>query len=538
MSSTPRQFALRPLVLHLLAVAGFGLSVCMPTLVSAHAAGLNDTASLAQSSPAANTLHQARYHQDHVLGTSLDVLAISASADQTQRAFAAATAEIKRLDQILSNHRSDSEISALNHAVQDGQSVAVSNDLFAVIQACEHWRAETCGAFSARMGGLIQAKDLPAQELAARAQFANQADVILNPQTRQVTRPYGVQFATDALAKGYIIDRAIMAARQAVPELSGLMVDIGGDVKVWGQAPRASGWQIGLRDAGQRADNVAPTQALQLTRTAAVAFSGQGARDLIRSDRTSTESLRDSHLLSPATGKALNHVEQSIVVASQAADADALATALAAMTPDDAMALIEQLQHVEAQLTLTNGDTFNSSGWHDLVATDQSMGTLQSVANSASASAPGSWPAGYNAVLDYDIPKIESSNYKAPYVVIWVTNADRKLVRTLHVWGSKEKWIDSNYIWWKRYGRTTTNLDTIAKPSRAPGHYTATWDGKDDAGQAVPQGKYTLHIEASREHGAHSYQTFDLDAAPKAATKSLPAKDELGDLKLRFDRAI
>ncbi|WP_410210789.1 DUF2271 domain-containing protein [Aquirhabdus sp.] len=533
MSSTTRQFVLRPLVLQLLTVTGFGLSICMPTLVSAQAILKDDTTTSVQSSSSVNPKHQAHYHQDHILGTSLDVLAISATAEQTQRAFTVATAEIQRLNQILSTYRSDSEISALNQAVQDGQSVAVSDDLFAVIQACENWRNQTCGAFSARMGSVIQAKAQGTDEVSDLAEQAHHAEVILNPQSQRITRPQGVQFATDALAKGYIIDRAISAARQAVPELSGLMVDIGGDIKVWGQAPRASGWQIGLRDAGQRADNLAPTQALQLTRSAAVAFSGQGARDQIGRDST-----LDSHLISPISGAALNHVEQSIVVAPHAADADALATALAAMTPQDAMALIEQLQHVEAQLTLTNGETFNSSGWHNLVATEQHYGNLQSVANTTSASTSSGWPAGYSAVLDYDIPKIESSNYKAPYVVIWVTNADRKLVRTLHVWGSKEKWIDSNYIWWKRYGRTTSNLDTIAKPSRAPGHYTAIWDGKDDAGQLVPQGKYTVHIEAAREHGAHSYQTFDLDAAPKASNKSLPAKDELGDLKLRFDRAI
>ncbi len=526
---TPR-FALRPLVAQLLAIAGFGLSVCLPTMATAQSSVANDGTQ--HSVTQVQQLHQDSLHQDHVLGTSLDMLALSATPNQTQRAFAAAVAEINRLDRVLSTYRADSEISALNSSANDGKSVAVSADLFTVIDACEAWRNQSGGAFSGRMGQLIQQhnnRQMSADSRANLAQQANDAHVVLDTATQSITRPQDVQFATDALAKGYIIDRAISAARQAVPELSGLMVDIGGDVKVWGQAPRATGWNIGLRAAGQRADNALPVQTLQLKNSASVAFSGKGARDIKHSN--------DSHLLSPITGQALNHVEQSIVVAPYAADADALATALAAMTPAEGMALIAQLEHTEAQMTLNNGETFSSSGWHNLVATEQNYGAMRTVASS-NTSANAAWPAGYNAILDYEIPKVASSNYRAPYVVIWVTDASRKLVRTLHVYGSQEKWIDSNYVWWKRYGRTMSNLDTVAKPSRNPGQYTVAWDGKDDAGQRVAQGKYTLHIEAAREHGGHSYQTFDIDAAPKSSTQNSAAKDEFGDLKLRFDRAI
>lgn len=533
-STTTPTFALRPLVTHLVALGSLSVLAFIPSIAIAH----SSAEQIVVQQPY-NNFHQDSFHQDHVLGTSLDMLAIGATPAQTQQAFLAAIAEINRLDHVLSTYRHDSEISMLNQTENDGKPLIVSPDLFAVLRACETWREQTCGAFSGRMGQLLEAhqnvnelteKNLSKEQL---AQHIHHAQVILDATTLSVTRPQTVQFATDALAKGYIIDRAITAARQAVPALSGLMVDIGGDIKVWGQAPRTSGWKIGLRDAGQRADNLVPTQALQLKHTAAVAFSGQGARNIVRGTKT------NSHLISPRSGHALNHVEHSIVVAPHAADADALATALAAMTPAEGMALIAQLEKIEAKVTFTNGESYSSAGWKTLVATEQDYGTIHTVANSTdSTTSSTAWPKGYNAILDYDIPKPTSSNYHAPYVVIWVTDASRKLVRTLHVFGPQAKWMDSNYIWWKRYGRMMDNVDTIAQPSRAPGHYTVNWDGKDDAGQRVPQGKYTLHIEATREHGGHSYSTFDIDAAPKSNTQNLPAKDELGDLKFRFDRAI
>ncbi len=527
-------FVLRPLVLQLVALTGLGASMTL------HAQTVVTPAAHV-SAVAQPTLSSQRFHQDHLLGTSLDMLVVGTTPAQATRAYHAATREIARLDQILSTYRSDSEISALNHPSLDGRAVAVSADLYAVIHACEQWHSATCGAFSARLGQLIAAKQHnPDLDLSAQAQIAAtaaHASVSLDAQTQQITRPQGVQFAPDALAKGYIIDRALQAARRAAPDLKGLLLDIGGDVQVWGQSPRREGWQVGLRAAGQRADNEQPSQVLKLSTATSqplsVAYSGQGTRDRIRADGQ-----RDSHLLAPTTGQPLNHVEHSVVVAPHAADADALATAIAAMSPAQAMALIEQLDHTEAQLTLTNGETFHSSGWHDLVATDQTNAAMRSVANDGNASKAVAWPSGYRAMLDYDVPKLASNNYQAPYLIIWVTDSERKLVRTLNVFGPNLKWVDSNYIWWKRYGRTMTNLDTVAKPSRAPGHYSVVWDGKDDAGNTVAAGKYTLHIEAAREHGGHSYQSLEIDASPTTNSQTVPAKDELGTLSYRFGRAI
>ncbi len=469
-----------------------------------------------------------QWHQDHVLGTSLDLVMVGVSKAQADEVVAVIQAEIARLDAVLSVWRSDSEISRLNRNPQ----MQVSDDLFAVIRACEAWRDQTCGAFSARMGQLLQQWELaqgvgvldPELTGAQSTRIASRR-VTLHAAEQVIERPAGLQFAPDALAKGYVIDRAISAARQAMPALRGLMVDVGGDLRVWGQAPRAAGWQVGVRDAGTRGDNQMPQQVLGLNQQA-LAFSGRGARD------------RDgqSHLIDPATGLAVNHVEQSVVVAPTTADADALATALAVMPPEEGMALIARIAGAEAQIVYGNGRVVESAGWQSLLATPQDQINMLSVASDAAATS--SWPQGYQAQLDYVIPKIDVPKYRAPYVVIWVTDSNKQLVRTLQVWGDEHKWQDSNYVWWRRYGRKIDNLDTVAKPSRQAGRYSVVWDGKDDQGKRVAAGQYQVHIESAREHGDHSYQSFDLEVSPKPSVQSKPAKDELGTLQLRFDRVI
>lgn len=465
-----------------------------------------------------------QFHQDHVLGTSLDVIVTTSEQADAEKALQAIQAEIARLDQILSVWRDDSEISQLNRE----QTISASSELYDVIAACEQWRSATCGGFDARLGQLlqlweqsndVQRLDLDTQETLLQ-QLKTQS-IELNSQTKQITTSSATKIVPDAYAKGYVIDRALIAAKKAVPHLQGILIDIGGDMRVWGQSPNQTGWKIGIQDPNEHFDNAAPAQILNI-KDQAVAFSGQGYRQLAG----------QSHLVNPQTGMPVQQVEQCVVVGQCAADADALATALTAMTPHDGMQLIEQLVGYEAQLVTRDGAHYQSTGWSSLLDANQPA-VMRHVASSGEATA---WPKGYQAQLEVNIPKLAVEKYRAPYVSIWVTDTEKKLVRTLAVWGNDEKWINSNYVWWRRYGRQMTNLDAVAKPSRQPGQYKLAWDGKDDQGKVVKAGQYVIHIETSREHGDRSYQTFELDVAPKAVNKTLPAQTEIGTLKLNFQR--
>lgn len=528
-------------------LAMLSVSVLSPTL---HAAISNPSplSSLPQASSQAGTAQNPdaevfsthRFHQDHVLGTSLDVVLVGLNDAEADVVMAAMLAEIERLDRVLSVWREDSEISQLNQS----RVFSASEDLFAVIAACEYWQGQTCSAFSARLGGLLQQwqsaqhiTDLhpvvsdAQRDWGAVAAQLQQAKVSLDEKKLQIQRDESVQFAPDGLAKGYVIDRVIAVALSAQPKPAGVLVDIGGDLRVWGTAPRAGGWRIGVRPAGARTEQ-AIDQVLRL-QNQAVALSGRGARDWLHQATQTSH----SHLFSPRTGLPLDAVEQVVVVAEKTADADALATALAAMDEAEGLALVESLVGFEAQVSLADGQSWQSSGWQNLLAHTQNAQMQQvSAGGSASVSSSG-WPSGFKAVLDVEIPKISASNYRAPYVVVWITDAQKQLVRSLNIWGDDRKWMDTNYVWWRRYGRKL-DVDSTAQPSRKPGQYRVIWDGKNDAGETMPAGEYTIHIEAAREHGEHTYQSFPLKVEPKSSVQQRAAQQELGQLTLRFDRVI
>ena len=458
-----------------------------------------------------------RLHDDHVLGTSLDVTIVARSQAAAMMAAGAARAEIDRLDSILSGWRDDSELSALNASTER----VVSPELFAVIRAAEGWRETTDGAFDGRMGATTAA--LRAGQ-GGEGRLIKASAVTLDPATRTVRRPDGVTFDLDGVAKGYVIDQALTAARAASPDVEGMMVDIGGDLRCWGRAPGGEGWRIGVAGACETADNAAPAAVLQLP-VGAVAFSGRGARDLTLDGET------HSHIVDPRNGRPVTGTVAACVVAPGAAQADALSTAFSAMTPEAAVAFADAAPGVETLIQTADGRRLASAGWQSLV--DTRSGPRAELIRVADGPA---WPKGFEVAVGYEIPKFAVGNYRSPYVVVWVTDENKALVRVITMLGDDAKYTPDNYVFWRRYGRKAPGLDAVAKPTRAPGKYGLVWDGKDQVGKPVAQGRYTIHVEAVREHGGHSYTSSDLDLRAAPTTASIAGKDELGAISLRYGK--
>lgn len=469
-------------------------------------AGLGAAAALA--TPWQDENQAWRFHADHVLGTSLDLAVVAEHPLAAAQAMDAARREIGRLDLVLSAWRSDSELAILNTA----RLHAASPDLFAVIAACEDWRRRTTGAFSARLGRVLTACGSP-----ALAREAEKGAVALDTATRTIKRPDSVVFAIDGLAKGYIVDRALDAAR-CIPRVEGVMLDIGGDLRCWGKAPWAGGWRIGLVDAKDPSDNAPPLSQLVL-KDMAVATSGRSARNQMT--------------VSPFDGAAVSHVAYATALAPTAMDADALATAFSVLPPHESLALADHLPAAAARIIGADGKIHVSSRWRDFCAESPPLRMAQAA---APASGPA-WPNGFIVLVEYEVPQIATGSYHSPVVAMWITDENHNLVRTLLILGYRNRYREEAYVYWRRFGRLNEELaDSVTKPTRPPGRYSIRWDGLDDAGKKVPQGKYILNIEASREKGGHSVQRLELNLGAGVSNVSADAMEEIGDVRVSYGR--
>jgi len=283
---------------------------------------------------ALGTTQSFAFRDESVLGTRMNLLFVAESTAVAREAATAVRAAIDRLNLILNSRDPSSELSRLN----DSREHRASPELFAVVSAAERWRTLGSGAYSGRLGQVLdcwsQAERVPpsASRLQEMACAADEAHVELDALSSTIVRPQAVRFALDGLAKGWIVDQAFAVA-MAMPGIVGALIDIGGDVRCGGQPPGAHGWCIGVPDPKLPADN-APLVATAHLSNHAIATSGIGPRDRLFAG------VAYSSTISPWTGWPIDRGRSASVIASTAADADALATAALVMPEHDALDLL------------------------------------------------------------------------------------------------------------------------------------------------------------------------------------------------------
>lgn len=454
---------------------------------------------------------------DFVLGTNMDLVIVTDTESTADQVEAAILSEIERLNTILSTYDANSEVSLLNTKT----IATVSSDLFAVLAACEAFRTQTENALSCRIGDLLNtwqsgedAGKVPSRaKLRIAAGEIRRANLNLDKDTLTLERPDAVLFQMNALAKGYIIDRALDAARATSADLDGILINIGGDIRTWGESPADGTWTATIRAA--RSETGAGVQ-LALS-DGALATSGRGPRD------REIDGKSFSHIISPKNGWHVEGISQASVFASDSMTADALATALLVMPLSDGIAFVESKSAIEARIVADDGRAYTTSGWGAL-----QIGDEQKITNE-------NWPSDYGFSVDFIIPDLDVSNYERPYVATWIADADRKLVRILLLAGPEERWMEENYYWHRRFGRKAGSLtEALSEPTRKPGQYLVEWDGLDHDGNPAPAGEYVLHVEAAREHGGHQHEQFDINIGTSPFELQRFAGDELGDITVSF----
>lgn len=238
-------------------------------------------------------------------------------------ACAAALDEVDRLEAQLSVFREDSEVSRLNRTAHAG-GVAATPSLVALLDVCVSLHRDTGGAFDPTSGPLTRCWGFfrragavpPPDRLAAAQASVGMSHVHIDRQALRVgfTRD-GAELNFGSIGKGYALDWGARMLRRHGVSTALLSA---GNSSVLALGPSCSGsWPVGLRDPRARDRRWA---VLHL-RDAALATSGSGEQFFEHDGR------RYGHILDPRTGHPAEGCLAATVVASCAAEADALATA-------------------------------------------------------------------------------------------------------------------------------------------------------------------------------------------------------------------
>ena len=339
---------------------------------------------------------------------------------------------------------------------------------------------------------------------------------------RTVTRLTNLPLNLNSIAKGYIIQQAAAAAKAQVEGLQGLLLNLGGDMAIWGRDDAGrSGFVIGVQNPHHPADNATPIARLRV-KDRAVATSGGYERYY------TIHGKKHSHIFDPRTGRSVDGAASATVIADDNVTANALATTLCVLTPEAGLKLVATTPDAECLLIDKAGKQYRSAG---LAALELPAAPVAEQEKEAKADA---WPDGFQVNLSLTIPPIDAKKYRRPYVAIWVENADAKPVRTITVWGTNPRYFKDLPQWWKFARDDNTLVKAVTRATRVPGKYSLVWDGKDDKGNALSQGTYTLYVEVHREHGKLVRQTGKLVCGPDAAQITLPKNAETGDTLIEY----
>ncbi len=261
-----------------------------------------------------------------MLGTKIDLKAMHPDILECKKAFFYAYREIERVDGLLSSHKENSEIAAINR-LSGAAPAKVSFETFAIIRRAVDYSARFGGIFDPSIGSVTtlwgfndEEADIAIpepHELARAVALVNYRDVRLNAaDTTVFLARKGMRLDLGGIAKGYAIDRAahVLDARG----LTRFLINAGGDIFARGAKLEGEKWLVGIQHPRKPNELLATFR----VRDMAVATSGDYERFKI------IDGTRYHHIMDPRSGFPAGLNQSVTVFAGSAEEADALATYL------------------------------------------------------------------------------------------------------------------------------------------------------------------------------------------------------------------
>lgn len=299
-------------------------------------------------------LHTVRRSQP-MMGTGINFIVCGPDKDQAEAAVDSTIKRMLEVEQLLSRHRTDSELNRLNDT---GIVRGASQDLLAVLEQAARVSKVTDGAFDITVLPLIslfekfkKVGQLPDGKILATAlQFVDHRKVVIRGGDVSLAQS-GMGITLDGIGKGYVVDQGINSL--LANGFGNIYLEAGGDLMVKGLKSAEKPWKIGVQ-------NPRPSQPGKLitleVSDSAVATSGDYLQ-FYSSD------LRYHHIVNPYTGISPSELASSTVMAPTVAEADALATGTMVLGSEKSLALFDTLPECEGLFISKDSSLHKSKGF-------------------------------------------------------------------------------------------------------------------------------------------------------------------------------
>jgi len=281
------------------------------------------------------------YKKKYIMGTIFEIAAYDQSSEHASNAIEKAFQEIVRLDNLLSNYKSDSALSNLNRSAHF-HAEKVPSDLYRAIDQAVQFSRLSDGKFDISVAPLVnlwkaalRGEGTPSQAQQEEVRSCVGYEKIeLTPPDRIRFRSSCLQLDLGAIGKGYAVDRAAEVLHSL--GIRDALVNAGGStIFAMGSPPDQTGWLVHLRDPSNKIDPQV------MLKDGSVSTSEQTAPSLLGHDSA-------GHIIDPDTGMPLKTVFTVSAVSRTASASDALSTTLLLLGPTKGKALIKSMADVSA----------------------------------------------------------------------------------------------------------------------------------------------------------------------------------------------
>lgn len=288
----------------------------------------------------------------HTMGTNWSVKVADCSAAHCTNLQAVIEERLTSLNNNLSHFRQDAEVARFNRWNDTGW-MPISQDTATVVAYAQQVSELSDGAFDITLAPAIDAWgfgteatfDTPASTTLRNARLhSGYQKLRLRSDSRALRKldPL-VRINLSAIAKGYAVDQ--LAYLLETRGLNRYLIEIGGEIRTAGTRSDGQPWRIGI----QPPEGDMQIEYVVTPGDAAIATSGDYRNYYLTDDR------RISHTIDPATARpVVNRIASVSVIAPDAMQADALATAFMVMGRDKATRFAQQ-HGIAMLLLIRNG---------------------------------------------------------------------------------------------------------------------------------------------------------------------------------------
>ena len=278
-----------------------------------------------------------------LMGNRFEVTAVTDDEAMGPKAIAAALAEVRRIEELLSTFKESSQVNEVNR-LAGISPVRVDEEVIGLVVRSQKISSITQGAFDITYGSVDKSlwnfdqnmTALPNRELALKSvDLINYEHVLVNvKKSTLMLKHKGMRIGFGGIGKGYAADRA-KQVMMGMGIQSGI-VNAAGDLVTWGTQPGGQAWTIGIADPNHKQQAFS---ALSISNMA-IATSGNYEKYAV------IDGKKYSHTIDPKTGLPVTGVKSVSLICPSAELADALATPIVVMGVKVGLDLINQLNNV------------------------------------------------------------------------------------------------------------------------------------------------------------------------------------------------